>query len=83
MYVCVCVYRYEMGDFFNWHEDALPLEEVEGTVANGGVYLSVSICVYLCLSCMYVCMYVRICICIYTYLEERKDRGDKDVTALS
>ena len=29
--------KYEMGDYFNWHEDALPMEEVESNAANGGV----------------------------------------------
>ena len=59
MYVCVYIYRYEMGDFFNWHEDALPLEEVEGNVANGGVCLSVCLSV----SILCVCMYVCVCTC--------------------
>ena len=30
-------FRYEMGDFFNWHEDALPVEEVKSNAANGGL----------------------------------------------
>ena len=47
--MCVCVFRYEMGDFFNWHEDALPLEEVVGNVANGGMCLSMCLSVYVCI----------------------------------
>ena len=43
---CYSTYRYEMGDFFNWHEDALPLEEVQGNVANGGMRLSMCLSMY-------------------------------------
>lgn len=35
-----------MGDFFNWHEDALPLDEVAKSAANGG--LSISVCLSVC-----------------------------------
>ena len=31
------IVRYEMGDYFNWHEDALPMEEIKSNAANGGV----------------------------------------------
>jgi hypothetical protein len=40
------IVRYEMGDFFNWHEDALPIEEAEGNSANGGQRLA-TLLVYL------------------------------------
>ena len=40
------VVRYEMGDFFNWHQDALPEEEVSCSDANGGQRLA-TLLVYL------------------------------------
>jgi hypothetical protein len=40
------IVRYEMGDYFNWHEDALPVEEVQADTANGGQRLA-TLLVYL------------------------------------
>ncbi len=58
------VVRYEMGDFFAWHEDKVPPEQC---VNGGQVECTRYIHVRLVCVCVCVCVCLCVCVCVYIY----------------